>query len=139
MRKRSNDEHTRKNTDRATHTEYIQQHKHNVQMHSVTKGPENVIGNQTNTAGPYIVTSYFIPSFINRLVGHVYRSTLTAAAMIIISFRQKQTTTKRLLVNKKVPKQQNNKQTNKKHKSSGKPKGPQTTRTHRRDYTNPRR
>ena len=25
------------NTDRATHTEYIQQHKHNVQMHSVTQ------------------------------------------------------------------------------------------------------
>lgn len=142
---------------------------------SPLKGPENAIGNQTNTARetsirrggahmgfpewcvvldwtklsdsvsrsewPYIVTGYFIPSFINRLAGHVYRSTSTAAAMIIISFRGTTTTT------------------NKKRNTSGEQKGPQTkqktnkqktkdiwwtkrspnTRTHRRDYTDPRR
>ena len=34
IRKRSNDTHTQKNTNRVTHR--VQQHKHNVQMHSVT-------------------------------------------------------------------------------------------------------
>ena len=35
--KRLTDVHTRKNTDRATYPRYIQEHKHNVQMHSVTQ------------------------------------------------------------------------------------------------------
>ena len=37
VRKRPNDVHTQKNTDRATHR--VKQHKHNVQMHSVTPPP----------------------------------------------------------------------------------------------------